>query len=202
MRSVLAFLSLAIGLGCYIPYGVDIARNKAIPARSARIMFTILLIVALVLQHDLGSGWALAVTIGEATGSIGILYLALQKGVGGLSRLDVVCYTLLLVAVLVWVTTQNAFVALHVAILADVVAFVPTVVKTWRWPESETPFFFAAGVIAPLLSIAAQPQITYAVALFPAYLSLVNGVELGLILFKTHGSESRSARIVSTKLKT
>jgi hypothetical protein len=185
MRSIFAVLSILIAFGCYFPYMKDIAQGKAVPARSARIMFTVLMIIALLQQRHLGSGWALAVTIGEAAGSLAILSLAIKKGVGGLSRFDVGCYILLALSVIIWITTKNTFLALHLTVLADFIAFAPTLTKTWRWPQSETPFFFAAGVIAPLLSVVAQEGISYSVALFPLYLSLVNAVELVLIYRKS-----------------
>jgi hypothetical protein len=185
MKTLLASLSVLIAFGCYFPYMRDIIRGKAVPARSARIMFTVLMIIALFQQRHLGSGWALAVTFGEAAGSLAILGLALKRGVGGLSRFDVGCYVLLVASVVLWVTTKNTFLALHLTVLADITAFAPTLAKTWRWPESETPLFFTAGIIAPVLSVQAEGSFSYAVILFPMYLALVNGIEVALIYRKS-----------------
>jgi Na+/phosphate symporter len=181
LRIALSVLSIIIAFGAYVPYIFDILSGKARPARSARLMFTVLLLVALLQQHALGSGWALAVTIGEAIGSVMILVLALQKGVGGLKRTDLICYVLLGLGMLVWLTTRNAVLGLHLTVLTDVVAFMPTLIKTWREPDSETPLFFIAGAVAPLFSMAAAGEYTYAVLLFPAYLAAVNLIEVGLI---------------------
>lgn len=185
MRTTLAIISVLIAFGCYFPYMADIAKGKAVPARSARIMFAALMIIAFLQQRTLGSGWALAVTIGEAAGSLAILGLALKKGVGGLTRFDIGCYVLLALSIAVWLTTKNTFLALHITILADVIAFAPTLVKTWRLPNSETPLFFVVGTIAPLLSVIAEGSYDYAVMLFPLYLSLINAVEVGLIYRKS-----------------
>lgn len=181
---IFSVLSAVLITWCYIPYARDIIKGKVKPARSARIMFAALTTLALLQQHSLGSGWTVAVTLGEVVGSLAILILALQKGVGGLRQLDIVCYVLLILSVGVWLTTKNAFLALHLTVLADFIAMYPTLHKTWYHPETETALFFAVGVIAPLMSIVAGGQYAYAIILFPLYLAVINSIEVGLIYRK------------------
>jgi hypothetical protein len=184
LSSILGIISVIIVFGCYIPYMVDIYKGKVKPARAARIMFTALTVIALFQQRDLGSGWTLAVTVGEVAGSVLILWAAIKHGVGGMKKTDIICYVLLALSVFFWLTTKNAFVALHFTVFADLVAFFPTLMKTWNWPNSETPLFFIAGVIAPILSIIAGNDYSYAIVLFPLYLALINLLEVGFILRK------------------
>lgn len=181
---ILGVLSVIIVFWCYVPYLKDIYKGKVKPARAARIMLTALVIIALFQQRNLGSGWTLAVTAGEVAGSLLILWAALQHGIGGLRKMDMVCYGLLMLTTIYWLTTKNTFVALHFTILTDLIAFYPTIHKTWRWPNLETPLFFVAGTIAPILSILAGQDCHYAIILFPAYLACINGLEVWLILRK------------------
>lgn len=125
----------------YIPYAVDIIKGRAVPARSARLMLTALIILALFQQVGLNAGWILAVTAGEVAGSVAILVLALYKGIGGFSRADIICYLLLLIDMIWWLATKDTLLALHLTIIADTIAFYPTLIKTWRFPSSETPLF-------------------------------------------------------------
>ncbi len=165
----------------YIPYGIDIFKGKVKPARATRLMFVILLSVVLLQQHSLGSGWTLAITIGELIGSMAIFGLAMKYGVGGLGQLDVACYILLFGSLVLWAVSDNALLALHLTILVDLIAFTPTLIKTWHAPKSETPLFFVVGAIAPLVGVAALASYSYSIIAFPLYLALVNGVEVGLI---------------------
>jgi hypothetical protein len=184
MKNILALLSALIVIGVTIPYMVDIVKGRAVPARAARIMFLLLLVITLAQQHSLGSGLAMAVTIGETISSILLFGLAIKYGVGGLRRSDIVCYGLLALSVLIWAITSNALLALHLSMLADTVAFWPTLEKTWRNPKSETALFFLGGAVAPVLSILAASSFSYQVIVFPFYLSLVNLLEAGLIYRK------------------
>jgi len=178
---IFSVISALLAFVCYIPCGRDILRGRVQTARSSRIMLTLLLVVVLVQQVSLGSGLALAVTVGELIGSLAIMSLSLRHGVGGWQRHEVVCYGLLGVSLVAWLLTSNAFLALHLSIAADLVAFAPTLVKTWRLPASETPIFYGFGALAALLSVFAVPHISYVVVVFAAYLTVVNVVELLLI---------------------
>ena len=184
MTAFFSVLAALIALGGYIPYARDILRGRARPARSARIMFAILLVISLVQQHSLGSGWLLAMTLGEMVGSLAILALALNHGVGGFSKIDKVCYTLLIADLIIWQATGNTLLALHLGVLADLIAFSPTLIKTWHKPWTETPVFFITGIIAPTLNIVAAGKYSYAVLLFPAYIAIVNLIETILIFYR------------------
>lgn len=183
MSTILAYISFLIIIEVTIPYMVDIVKGRARPARAARLMFFLLLIITLAQQHSLDSGYAMVITVAELVSSTMLLLLAFKYGVGGLSRTDIICYGLLLVSLGVWISTKNSLLALHISIFADTAAFWPTLEKTWRNPKSETPLFFWGGVVAPLFSIAAAGTLQYSMIVFPLYLSLVNLAELGLIYF-------------------
>jgi hypothetical protein len=184
MTEVNAIFSIVAGvilLLSYIPYGIDIIKRNVQPSRSARLMFVLLLLIALLQQHSLGSGWTLLITLGELLGSVAIFGLAIKYGVDGLRRLDIICYVTLLLTLVIWAMTDNVLVALHATIVTDVIAFVPTLVKTWRKPQSETPLFFATGAIAPLLGLIALENYQYGIIAFPLYLAFANAVEISLI---------------------
>ncbi|HUP26757.1 MAG TPA: hypothetical protein VM124_03890 [Candidatus Limnocylindrales bacterium] len=181
IRNLLSLISATIAFGCFIPYGRDILRGQARPARSTRLMFALLLVLTLLQQHSVGNRLSLALTLGESVGALGILAFALWKGVGGLRRLDVVCYILLATDILIWRTTHNSLVGLHLTIVADQIAIWPTLVKTWRDPTSETPLFFIAGSVAPLFAIAAEKNLSYGIVLFPLYITVINATMVLLI---------------------
>src|ERR1019366_5950203 len=178
MKELLLVLVAAISVGGFVPYAMDVIKGKAKPARSTRLMFTFLLAITILQQLSIHSGFLIVVTASEAVGALVILALAIKRGVGGWAKLDILCYCLLAVDVAVWLTTGSAFIALHLSVLADLIAFTPTFVKTWRHPKSETPLFFVTGVVAPSLNILGAGKFSYGVLLFPAYLAFINLLEV------------------------
>lgn len=184
IRDLLSISAGLIMLFSFVPYARDIINGKVKPARSARLMMVLLLVVSLLQQRSLGSGWLIAMTVGDGIGAVAILLLAFRRGIGGLSFIDMTCYVLLLVDITVWLSTGSALLALHLSILADVIAMTPVLIKTWRQPWTETPLFFALGVVGPLLNIVAVGHYSYAVVLFPAYIGLINLFETALIVYR------------------
>ena len=126
----------------------------------------------------------MAMTIGDGIGAVPILLMSIKYGMGGLRRLDVACYTILAIDVAVWISTSSALVALHLSVLADLIAMTPVFVKTWRQPWTETPLFFALGVAAPVLNIIGAGKYSYAVLLVPVYICLINLFETLLIVYR------------------
>jgi hypothetical protein len=179
--SILAGLIMCFS---FVPYARDILKGRVKPSRSARLMMVLLLSVSLLQQHALGSGWLLAITMGDTIGAVAILILSFKRGIGGLGRLDLICYILLAVDILVWISTRNALLALHLSILADVIAMTPVFIKTWRQPWTETRLFFMLGVIAPVLNIIGAGKYTYGVLLLPVYIALTNLFEVILITYR------------------
>ena len=184
MKEVFSALAGLIALGGCVPYAFDIVKGRARPARSARLMFAFLLVVTILHQGALHCGWLVIFTAGELTGSVAILALAIKHGMGGLSRLDKLCYVLIFADVILWLTSRNALLALHFSLLADLIAFLPTLAKTWQHPETETPVFFTTGIVAPALNMLAAGEHTYGVLLFPVYLALVNLLETLFIILR------------------
>jgi hypothetical protein len=147
-------------------------------------MLVALLLIIFLQQRALHSGSGALMVGCECLGSLAILLLSLKRGIGGLRRLDVACYLLLAVDLLLWLITHNALLAMQLSIVADIIAFMPTLVKTWCQPWTETPLFFLLGGIAAMLSAFSVNQYTFAILLFPIYCILIHAVELGLIIVR------------------
>lgn len=179
--TILSVFAGLLGFLAYLPYMRDVMAGRVKPARASRIMFVLLMVVALLQQRAAGSGWTLAVTAGELAGSVALLGVSIKRGIGGLGKLDMWCYALLALSMDLWLITNNASLALHLTVLADLIAFMPTLVKTWRMPSSETPLFYVMGVVAPVLNVIGGGNYSYVVILFPLYLTAANLVELLLI---------------------
>lgn len=108
-----------------------------------------------------------------AAQSVVIFVLSIRKGVGGRSRADIACLAVVLLGILGWWFSGNAFVGLLYFVMADCAAFVPAVRKTWREPDTETPWTYVLGVCSAFCGMAAD-----GLAPFQIYLVLVGCVML------------------------
>ena len=172
-----AFIAISAGLLSLIatlPYIVDIVRGKVLLARSTRLMYVLLLFFALLQQKDLESGWIIVLTISELAIAVIIFFFSFKYGVGGIDNIDKACYLLLFLNLVIWQSTSNALVGLHLSIIADAVATFPLIHKTYKNPNSETITFYAIGSAAAFLIIFAETNLSYSTIIFPLYIAGIN----------------------------
>ena len=112
-----------------------------------------------------------------------LLAMSIIYGVGGFSRLDRYCLGLGMVALITYATTQNGILTISLGILADVIGYIPTFVKTYHRPSSEDPLFFSLEGFASLFGIFAVWELR-ADILFPIYFTLCSAVMVALIYRK------------------
>lgn len=185
METLFGMLSFMLSFGFTIPYAIDIARGRAKPARSTRILFLILMTVILIVQGREFTSWVLALTVAEVMSQILLFGLSMKHGVGGVARLDIICYAAFTVSLSAYLLTKDAVLSLTLLILTDLIGFLPTLVKTWRDPSSETwPYYFFGGVIAAAASVLASATTAYVELAFPIYICAANGVVTALILLR------------------
>lgn len=93
-----------------------------------------------------------------------------------LEKFDYVCGLFSILALVLWGITKLPEVAVIFAIVSDGLAAVPTLLKAWRYPETESGGPFVSGVFNSLTSFAAIQTWTFSAYAFPAYLVCVNGI--------------------------
>jgi len=90
-----------------------------------------------------------------------------------LSKLDYYCGALAIGAITLWLLTDEPLVAIFFAIAADLLAGLPTLVKAWRHPETETAITFVFGAISALTTFAALKTGHLSEFAFSLYLVLI-----------------------------
>jgi hypothetical protein len=60
-----------------------------------------------------------------------------------IEKLDYICGIFSLLALLLWVITNEPLVAIIFAIISDILASIPTIIKAWKFPKSETTITYA-----------------------------------------------------------
>ena len=173
MRLTLLIIGSFLPLVSGLTYIVSIWRGNTLPQRMTR--FLMLIITALMFgslwaDND-GSGvWLALVSFLQA---LCIWALTFKHGIGGKSRLDIVCLLLCGIGLGIWAITDEPWLGLVASIVADFIACVPSLVKTVRLPHTELMLFYALDAIAGVLIAAAGP-FTARTITFPAYIVAIN----------------------------
>lgn len=100
-----------------------------------------------------------------------------------LTTFDIGCCILSLAAVAGWALTRSGIVAIVFALIADFLAGIPTLLKTWRAPETEEPILFALSIVNAGIALLTIDHWTVAEASFPLYIAVM-GTTLTLIAYR------------------
>lgn len=107
-----------------------------------------------------------------------VLVLGLKKGNKTLDKLDMLCLAGAAAGIAVWLILDNPALAILVAVLVDIIAFVPTLVHGWVSPEEESlaSYGLASAGAGMGLAAAAMAGATLTGLAYPVYSTLFNGM--------------------------
>lgn len=91
-----------------------------------------------------------------------------------ITTFDIMCGIFSVVALVLYVLTHNLAISITFAILADGLAAVPTLIKSWKFPETETGSIYFFGIISNIFGLLIIKEWTFSIASFGIYLIALN----------------------------
>jgi hypothetical protein len=98
-----------------------------------------------------------------------------------ISRLDYLCGALSVGGTIGWLATRSGMVAIVASIVADALAGVPTLRKSWTHPESESVSSYVGALASSGILLLTVTRWTTAVVAFPLYIVVIAAVEVFLV---------------------
>lgn len=184
MDSVHGFIGIVAGVLAligYVPYIVSTLKGKTRPNKATWIIWTIvggLLAFSYLAEGDEKAIW---VPLSYFIGPLIVAILSFKYGFSQWSRLDKVCVVVAVLSLVPWALADDAMITLLINLGIDMSGAIPTLVKSYREPDTEDFtawfIFFAANTLL-LFSIT---QWNLAV-LYPVYLFFLAGGMVVLII--------------------
>ena len=159
-------------------------RGRTQPNRVSWFLWAAVPIIGFLAQLDEGVGLPAVLTLSIGVGPLIVFFASFVNphSMWRLTRFDLWCGALAVVALLIWWGLGEAATAVLFAVAADAAAAIPTVRKAWRAPATESPVVYVLsglnGVIA-LLTIREWNPATYA---FPVYIVCLTTILTVLIV--------------------
>ena len=97
---------------------------------------------------------------------------------------DKLCFVLALAAIIFGLLTKEPLVALAISVLADIIASIPTIVKTYRDPYSEAVFPWFLVIVA-LLGAISTIKLNTANLIYPFYMLVMDHTDNRLRFLRT-----------------
>lgn len=107
-----------------------------------------------------------------------------KKSQWKIGKLDIICAALSITGLIFWKLTQIPNIAILFAIIADIFAGIPTLLKSYKYPETENSIAFSGGAFSSLIGLLTIKTWAFAYYAFPAYLFTICITLILLIKFK------------------
>ena len=158
MQTFLLALSTVLIIAAGIIYCASILSGRTKPHRTTRFVVLVVLTLNFFSIMAARSNTGAEVYSGILfVSAIAFLVLSFRpgSGMGGTSVFDWICLVVALAGVAAWQIANNPILGVWFAILADLVAYLPAYLKTWRHPHTESPWLYGLSASASFLSLIA-----------------------------------------------
>lgn len=173
----LVLLSLTLGLTGTFAYIRDMFRGKSKPNLITWGLWgTVPLIATGAALTAHADGWATVRIFMSGFGPLLVFITAffIPQSYWKLTRFDFSCGLFSLIAVVLWLIVDLPVIAILFAAMADLLATLPTLIKAWKHPETETVYTYFIGVFTSTIIIPAIPIWNIENSAFQVYLILAN----------------------------
>jgi hypothetical protein len=165
-----------LSIWAYPIYIADILRGNTKPSRITWWVLTLSNSMIAISYFASGARDTIWIPVSYSVGFFVIALFSVKYGEGGWSRLDIFSVSGVVASALLWYVFNSPEIALLAVVLVEFFGLVPTIAKTYRQPSSESRLAWTIATVASLLNIFAIESWTIAVATYPFYVFITNGL--------------------------
>lgn len=182
------FIILGVVLGFLgsLSYVVDTLKGRVRPNRVSWFMWALAPLIAFSaeIQQGVGLHALLTFSVGFSPLLVFIASFFNKKAQWKITKFDIWCGVLSLIGLSMWAFTRVGNIAIFFAILADGLAAIPTIIKSYKAPETESWMVFFLGFVSSGITLLAIKTWDFAHYGFPAYIFTITAIFVLLIKFK------------------
>ena len=169
-----------------LSYLIDTVKGRVKPNRISFLLWSLAPLIAFFAEIKQGVGIQALMTfiVGILPLTIFIASFVNKKAVWNLTGFDLICGALSIIGLVFWYITKSGNIAIIFSIVADALAAVPTVVKSFNYPETESAWPYFASTISAILTLLTVTVWNVANIAFPLYIVLITLLIFSLVQFK------------------
>lgn len=184
IKEILTIISIVLIFIGYIPYIRDIFRGKTHPHIFSWIVWSILNFCLFWLQLHAWAWFASWIVLVLWINSSFIAFLSLKYGKIIIRKIDIFFFVTALLAIPIWLVLDQAVLSSILVTWIGILAFAPTVRKTWVNPYSETVSTYIITTFRHILTLFALSQYNIITVIFPGIWVIINASFLLMICYR------------------
>ena len=184
MKETLALIAALIAIGGNVPYLRDVILRRAKPHPYTWFVWTIVSAITFFGQLAKGAGiGALPTGVAEFF-TLLIFLFSLRNGFKNIRSSDTFFLVAALAGIGLWILSDDPTGSVIIAVAIDLIAFVPTLRKTWHRPKTETPILYGANVCRHILTLMSLQSYNIATTLHSIAMIITNTAMTSMIVLK------------------
>jgi len=184
MKEYIAVGASVVAVIGNIPYLRDVIRKRVQPHPYTWLVWTVVSAITFFGQVAKGAGIGALPTASAEIFTVIIFFFSLRYGFKNISKTDTYFLLIALLGLIPWYITKNPTVSVIIAVGIDLVAFVPTLRKTWRVPKSETPLLYSMNVLRHIMTLFSLRNYNIATTLHSIAMIVTNTAMTSMILLR------------------
>jgi len=179
--AIIAIILSFVGSGIYI---WSILQGKTKPHFYTHFVWAILTFIAFFAQiHDKGGAGAWA-TGATAFTILVTAILTLKYGTKDITRGDKISLIAALLAIIPWILTDTPLWSVILITVIDLLAYYPTLRKSWNSPHEEALLAYTIGTVKFSLSVISLSNFTIITTLYPVAIIIANILLISICLWR------------------
>lgn len=184
MKEILASAAAVLAIAGNVPYLIDIFKGRVQPHTYTWFVWTVVTGIVLFGQITKGAGVGALPTAASGVFTLAIFLLSLKYGFKKVTRTDTLFLLLALAGLIPWALTSDPTMSVVVAVSIDVIAFLPTLRKTWLEPKTETPLLYGTNVVRHILALFSMQAYNVATTLHSIAMITTNSAMTLVLVFR------------------
>lgn len=170
------YLSVVFSFFGGFSYIRDTLKGKTQPNRVSFLLWSLAPLIGCAAALKAGVGWPILPIFMAGFTPLVIFFASFvnKNAYWKLTTLDYICGFLSLLALVFYLLSDLIILTIVFAILADFFAGVPTIVKSWKDPQSESPLLYILSSFGNIIGLLVITDWTFAAYGFGIYLILMN----------------------------
>lgn len=179
------FLAISLNLIGHILYIRSIVHGHAKPNVISWSIWMIAPFIGVFFQLKAGAGLSVLPVFMAGFGPLIIMIAAVltKNALWKINIFDMICGFFSLIALVLYIFTHNLAASILFAILSDFLAFIPTYIKGWKFPGSESSHAYSWAILSNIVGLLIIKNWSFTIYSFGLYLVLAN-IAMILILFR------------------
>lgn len=190
IKEVLTVIGVLLGFIGYAPYIRDTIRGTTRPHVYTWFAWGMLSSIIFALQLSDEGGVGSFITLAVALISFLIFFLALRQGKKDIATIDTVVMVVAFIGLGFWLIAKQPVISVLLVVGVDVLAFLPTIRKSWNKPHQETLISYLIAGFRHGLGVFALQRYTFITVLFPVTWTVVNVLFVIMLLVRRRSLHS------------